>query len=260
MASTETRSIEQAIRNGLVTLSDPVPKYYGSRRLYAITITETATGLTTEKTFASQERALSWLGVVWVDTHAPRRPVGRPRKVAVVDQTGCDVLDDLPPDETLEANEQYPSAIYGGEYADREYNRSGQEVGPHPGGFRLKSVKEALQSHGFDPGQEIAKVLTERKPVVVKGADGVLAPVVMEETGEVIMEPVIDANTRLHTSLALTEFLQPKLKAIDHRIEEPPASVEALDKQIAALLARQRRELERAAGASATQLRNGESD
>jgi len=218
VSSRETLTIERAIRDGLVTVSDPIPRYVGTRRLVDVRITEVETGDATVKTFASEEKALGWLASVWIGTHKPVRGVGRPRK------TGNPVLDDDDEDDVPAGNfemrdPEQPSNVYGGGTATRQARSgNGTVTGRVPKKFSLKPVKESLEAAGLDPTREIVRALTETEPVLSKAKDpetGELLPVVDILTGEIVMRPVLDARTRAVTNLALLEFVEPRKKAVE---------------------------------------------
>lgn len=100
--------------------------------------------------------------------------------------------------------------------------------------INLKAVAEALVDEGLDPATEIARVLRGR-PVLDDEGNEVIDPV----TGHPVMEHLIDPDVRLRTLNSLLEFTQPKLKAVEVKLNgNLELSSEQLDQRLGALIAK----------------------
>lgn len=89
--------------------------------------------------------------------------------------------------------------------------------------FNLRGIVEVLEEYELDPTAEIAKALRATK----RGRNA---------EGEEINVPVIDADTRAKISLALLEYVQPKLKSVEVKHTGPELTDEQIDKRIEALI------------------------
>lgn len=76
--------------------------------------------------------------------------------------------------------------------------------------LNLRAVAEVLTEYGLNPAEEVVKALQSGK---------------------------LDAKTQASIGLALIEYLQPKLKAVEYK-GEVKVDPEQLDRQLAALLAK----------------------
>ena len=100
--------------------------------------------------------------------------------------------------------------------------------------INLKAVAEALIDEGLDPAAEIARVLKGR-PMVDDNGNPVIDPV----TGQEVMEHLVDPEIRLRTLNSLLEFVQPKLKAVEVKLNgNLELSSEQLDQRLGALIAK----------------------
>lgn len=101
--------------------------------------------------------------------------------------------------------------------------------------FNLKSVSEALTDAGLDPFVEIAKVLKERVPIHRDGK-----PLVDDTTGEPVTVPLISGVDRAKILVELGQYVAPKLKAVEMKVEDKTKlTEEELDRRIAAFAAKQ---------------------
>jgi len=111
---------------------------------------------------------------------------------------------------------------------------------PERSPFNLKSVVEALTGEGLDPFVEVARVLKERVPVVDRNGQ----PVIDRETGKPVTVPKIGGVERAKLLVELGQYVSPKLKAVDVKVEDKGAlTEEQLDQRIAAIYARRAAEL-----------------
>lgn len=100
-------------------------------------------------------------------------------------------------------------------------------------GFNLRGVCEVLEEFGLDPVAELARVLKEQKPVLDhegqqrKNADGT------DMTQHAL---AIDLRTRVLTEL--TNFVHPKLKAVEMTIKKPELTEEQVEARLVELLSR----------------------
>ncbi len=100
--------------------------------------------------------------------------------------------------------------------------------------INLKAVAEALVDEGLDPATEIARVLKGR-PMLDSNGNPVVDPV----TGLEVMEHAIDPEVRLRTLNSLLDFTQPRLKAVEVKLNgHLELSNEQLDQRLEALLAK----------------------
>ena len=100
--------------------------------------------------------------------------------------------------------------------------------------LNLKAVAEALIDEGLDPATEIARVLRGR-PLLDDNGNQVIDSV----TGLPVMEHLVDPEVRLRTLNSLLEFTQPKLKAVEVKLNgNLELSSEQLDQRLGALIAK----------------------
>lgn len=91
-------------------------------------------------------------------------------------------------------------------------------------GFNIRGVAEVLASHGLDPTEAIVAALNEKK--------------IVRRDGEEHLVHVLDAETRMKASLALLEYIQPKLKSVEVTNKGPELTDEQIDRRLEALLER----------------------
>jgi hypothetical protein len=104
-----------------------------------------------------------------------------------------------------------------------------------PGKINLKHVAEACADAGLDPAAEILRVLTERVPVLDRSGQPVLDP----NTGEPMTVDRVDPDTRLRTLNELLQYTQPKLKAVEVKVNgNLELSGDQLDQRLASLIAK----------------------
>ena len=100
--------------------------------------------------------------------------------------------------------------------------------------INLRAVSEVLADYGMDPAAEMVRILTAEEPVL--DTDG--API-LDENGEPMTRPALDADTRLRFMNELLQYTQPKLKSVDVKIDHTAdLTDEQLDKRIALLLSK----------------------
>jgi len=102
--------------------------------------------------------------------------------------------------------------------------------------LNLRAVADVLERYGLDPIEEVAKVLTESRPLLDRAGNAVLDP----ETGAPQMVPQVDGEVRLRTLLELAQYTRAKLKATEVTIKTPELSDAQIDARLQALLNRQK--------------------
>lgn len=163
-----------------------------------------------EKKFRSKSRALDfytevWLGISRTDAAMKANP-------------------DLP-QRTVDVRRNIPNlheVVASGVQADhRARNRL------RPGSFNLRKVAEVLESYGLDPTETIAEALV---PVVTIDPD----------TGIEMHEHRLSAEERARLAMQLMEYLHPKLKSVDMKIDGTLAGMtqEQLDARLQLLLSK----------------------
>lgn len=104
---------------------------------------------------------------------------------------------------------------------------------PDAAPFNLMSVADALTQEGLDPFVEVAKVLKERAPVMRDGKQAV-----DPETGELLTYAVIGPVDRAKILVELGQYVQPKLKAVEVKVEDrTQLTEEQLNARIAKIMA-----------------------
>lgn len=112
------------------------------------------------------------------------------------------------------------------------HRRTARDVPDKPPRINLKAVAEALIDEGLDPATEIARVLRGR-PVLDEDGNPTRDPI----TGEPLVSHLVDADIRLRTLNSLLEFFQPKLKAVEMKVNgNLDISSDQLETRLAALL------------------------
>jgi hypothetical protein len=116
----------------------------------------------------------------------------------------------------------------------RTDNRDGPKD-PTKARLNVRKVAEVLTEHGLDPFAELAVILQKQQPVRIDGDD-----VIDPRTGEKKMEHVLGDRERAHLLIELGQYVAPKLKAVEMKIEDNrELKGEELDAKIDALLAKQ---------------------
>jgi len=97
--------------------------------------------------------------------------------------------------------------------------------GRHTDGINLRDVSEVLASYGLDPIAEIA---------------GILVPhdVVDADTGTESKGYQLDAKERVKALLELTQYVRPKLRAVDVTVKDDELTEQQVDDRLRALLAK----------------------
>jgi hypothetical protein len=113
----------------------------------------------------------------------------------------------------------------------------GKRAGNVGGGFNLRGVIEVLTEFGLDPVAELAGALKKQKQVCERDEDGRLVPA-KDAKGNPVYENALDEQIRVKVLMELTNFVHPKLKAVEMTVKKPELSEEQIDKRVAALVAR----------------------
>lgn len=96
--------------------------------------------------------------------------------------------------------------------------------------FAIRPVREVLESYGLDPTAEIAKALTALEPVLDdKGVQKV------DDKGDPMWKPLINVRDRAYIANELMQYITPKLKAVEMKVEAPPMPIDQVDARIAQL-------------------------
>lgn len=104
----------------------------------------------------------------------------------------------------------------------------------NPTRINLKAVAEACIDAGLDPAVEILRALTERIPVLDRSGQPVLGP-----DGAPVYVDRVDPDTRIRTLNELLQYTQPKLKAVEVKLNGAlELSTEQLDNRLAMLIAK----------------------
>lgn len=100
--------------------------------------------------------------------------------------------------------------------------------------INLRAVSEVLSDYGMDPAAEMVRILTATIPRTDTTGEPIL-----DENGEPIMIPALDADTRLRFMNELLQYTQPKLKSVDVKIDHTAdLTDDQLNKRIALLLSK----------------------
>ncbi len=100
--------------------------------------------------------------------------------------------------------------------------------------MNLKAVSEALLEEGLDPATEFARVLKGR-PLLDDNGNQVIDP----QTGQPARAYDIDADVRVRMLSEILQYTQPKLKAVEVKLNGAlELSSEQLDQRLSALLAK----------------------
>ena len=102
-------------------------------------------------------------------------------------------------------------------------------------GINLRSVAEVLDAHGLNPFEEVAKIMAKTRPVMDRNGDPVIDP----DTLMPMHEHVLDDQTRARVALELGQYIKPKLKSIEMKVEDSrQMSEDEVEAKIARLMAK----------------------
>lgn len=97
----------------------------------------------------------------------------------------------------------------------------------------LAPVADVLARYGFDPAEELARLLTEMVPVL----DARGQPVIGED-GKPVMRHVLPLDEHAKLTAELLQYTRPKLKSSEITVKPPDLTDDQLDRRIEALLKR----------------------
>jgi hypothetical protein len=113
--------------------------------------------------------------------------------------------------------------------------KAGESLATHGASapFNISAVADALIAEELDPFVEIARAVKDLEPVTRNG-NPVIGP-----DGQPVMKRVIGSLDRAKILVDLGQYLQPKLKAMEVKIEDKrKLTAEQLDERIAAIMER----------------------
>lgn len=113
----------------------------------------------------------------------------------------------------------------------------GKRSGGNRGTFNLKGVCEVLAEFGLDPVAEVASALQRQKQVLERDEDGRLVPA-LDKKGNPVMAPALDEELRVKVLMELTNFVHPKLKAVEMTVKGPKLTDEQVDQRVASYIKR----------------------
>jgi hypothetical protein len=116
-------------------------------------------------------------------------------------------------------------------------NSAGRRTGNNKGGFNIKGVVEVLTEFGLDPVAELATALQRTRPAYTRDAEGRQVPQ-LDAKGKQVMEPVLDETVRVKVLTELTNFVHPKLKAVEMTVKKKELTDEQLSARVASLVKR----------------------
>lgn len=166
------------------------------------------------KTFSSQGRAQGFIDELVKGTRGedPLKP-------------------ELPPSMNAQAHEVASTAA-----TPPQLNRTRAKKDPLTGErtrFNIEAVRDTLERYGLDPFAEIAKVCLEQKPLLDKQGNAVLGP-----DNKPLMVDSVSGLQRAQIMVELGQYVAPKLKAVEHKVEDPnKLTEEQVDERIADRLA-----------------------
>ena len=100
--------------------------------------------------------------------------------------------------------------------------------------FNLSAVSDALVNEGLDPFVEIARALKQEEPVLKANGEPRL-----DADGKPVMKRTIGPAMRASILVELGQYLQPKLKAVELKVEDKRQLTEAqLNERIEAIMRR----------------------
>lgn len=124
------------------------------------------------------------------------------------------------------------ATVEGADYSVQQISKYRQSKSPTR--INLRAVSEVLADYGMDPAAEMVRILTATIPVT--DSDG--SPV-LDENGEPLTTPALDADTRLRFMNELLQYTQPKLKSVDVKIDHTAdLTDDQLERRITMLLAK----------------------
>ncbi len=94
-------------------------------------------------------------------------------------------------------------------------------------------MADVLARYGFDPAEELARILTERVVVLDSRGNPVLG-----EDGKPITRTALDPVDHAKLTSDLLQYTRPKLKASEITVKPAELTPEQIDRRIEALLAR----------------------
>jgi hypothetical protein len=117
------------------------------------------------------------------------------------------------------------------------------QIGHGPGGrasrsgrLNLRAVSDVLEGYGLDPIEELAKVLTTKEPHRARDGSVLTDP----QTGEPILKPVVDMDTRVKLLTELAQYTRPKLKSVEVVNKTPDLTDEQIERRLQSLLERKK--------------------
>lgn len=97
----------------------------------------------------------------------------------------------------------------------RTDTRDGAARDPESAPFNLRAVREVLTEYELDPFAELAKVLMRQEPLVSRAGSPVL-----DDEGKPVMVDRITGVERAKVLVELAQYVSPKLKAVEMKVED----------------------------------------
>ena len=98
-------------------------------------------------------------------------------------------------------------------------------------GMNMQALDEVLSSYGLDPAVELARMLTERVPVLARDGSPVL-----DGDGKPLTRPALDPADHARVASELMQYTRPKLKSVEVTVTQPELTDEQVERRLQALL------------------------
>jgi hypothetical protein len=187
-----------------LSIGEPVRRPDG---LWSQTVTDPVTEDSVTKVFATRNQAAEWVANTMLGvstTHEPLdlRPPGVRRQPQ---ETAC--------------TEAATSGVQSDHRSLLGRNGSGAKAGK----FNLRKVAEVLESYELDPIAHLAQILTVGTPLV----DPKTGDAQLDAQGQPVYVSTISPTDRAKLFMELAQFVHPKLKAVEMKVEDKRSLTEA---------------------------------
>jgi hypothetical protein len=177
-----------------------------------------------EKRFGSEDKARAWLLTL---------ATGKDAEHALAEGQGPhDKLGTFPPS-VFDGSKPNPPTLNGRHTRSNTW-KGAKDADAAP--FNLRAVADVLQDYELDPIAELAQVIMNEEPLRKRDGTTVVDP----ETGKPVMTKQIHGIDRAKVLIELAQYVTPKLKAVEVKVEDKRAlPADEIDRRIAALMAKQ---------------------